>query len=98
MVIFDKNIYDDKCLSILDTNQFMKLDKNPSISYESKIQRTLRKIKSKFSTEEYKKFYPTGSNAGRFYGTAKVHKIYKNDKVDKLPLRPIVSNISTASY
>ena len=76
----------------------MKLDKNPSISYESKIQRTLRKIKSKFSTEEYKKFYPTGSNAGRFYGTAKVHKIYKNDKVDKLPFRPIVSNISTASY
>ena len=76
----------------------MKLDKNPTSSYESKIQRTLRKIKSKLSTEEYKKLYPTGSNAGRFYGTAKVRRIYRNDNVDKLPLRPIVSNIGTVSY
>ena len=98
VVILDKNIYVDKCLSILDINQFMKLDKNPTSSYESKIQRTLRKIKSKLSTEEYKKLYPTGSNAGRFYGTVKVHKIYRNDKVDKLPLRLTVSNIGTASY
>ena len=76
----------------------MKLDKNPTSSYENKIQRTLRKIKLKLSTEEYKKLYPTGSNAGRFYRTAKVHKIDKNDKVDKLPLHPIVSNIVTALY
>ena len=98
VVILDKIIYVEKCLSILDTNQFMKLDKNPTSSYESKIQRKLRKIKSKLSTEEYKKPYPTGSNAGRFYGTAKLHKIYRNDKVDKLALRPIVSSIGTASY
>ena len=76
----------------------MKLDKNPTSSYESKIQCTLRKIKSKLSAEKYKKPYPTGSSAGRFYGTAKVHKIYRNDKVDKLPLRPMLSNIGTASY
>ena len=55
-------------------------------------------MKSKLSTEEYKKLYPTGSNAGRFYGTAKLHIIDRNDKIDKLPLRPIVSNIGTASY
>ena len=98
VVILGKNIYVEKCLSILDTNQFMKLDKNPTSSYESKIQRMLRKIKSKFSTEEYKKLYPTGSIAGRFYGTAKLHKIDRNDKVNKLPLHSIVSNIGTASY
>ena len=40
-------------LSIQDTNQFMKLGKNPRSSYESKIQGTLRKVKSKLSTEEY---------------------------------------------
>ena len=76
----------------------MKLDKNPTSSYESKIQCTLRKIKSKLSTEEYKKFYPTGSNAGRFYGKAKAHEIFRNDTLDKLLFRPIVSNIGTASY
>ena len=75
----------------------MKLDKNSTSSYKSKIQRTLRKIKSKLLTEEYKKLYPTGYHAGRFYGTEKVHKIDRNDKVDKLPLHPIVSNIGTAS-
>ena len=41
VVILGKNIYVEKCLSILDTNQFMKLDKNPTSSYESKIQRML---------------------------------------------------------
>ena len=98
VIILDKNIYVEKCLSILDTKQFMKLDKNPTSLYESKTQQMLRKIKSKLSTEEYKKLYPTGSNAGRFYGTAKIHKIDINDKVDKLLLRRIVSNIGTASY
>ena len=44
-----------------------------------------------------RKLYPTGSNAGRFYGSAKVHEIDRNDKVDKLPLRPITSNIGKAS-
>ena len=43
-------------LSIQDTNQFMKLGKNPRSSYESKIQGTLRKVKSKLSTEEYNYF------------------------------------------
>ena len=43
VVILDKNIYVKKCLSILGTNQFMKLDKNPTSSYESEIQCKLRK-------------------------------------------------------
>ena len=76
VVTLDKTIYLEKCLSILGTNQFMKLDKNPLSSYESKIQRTLKKKqKSKLSTGEYKKPYPIGSNTDRFYGTAKVHQI-----------------------
>ena len=54
VVIIDKNNCVEKCLSILDTNQFMKLDKNPTSSYENKTQRRLRKIKSKLSTEESK--------------------------------------------
>ena len=52
VVILDKNIYNEKYLSILDINQFMKLDKNSTRSYETKIQRTLRKVKLNRSTEE----------------------------------------------
>ena len=32
-----------------------------------------------------------------FYGTAKVHKISENDTVDELSVRPIVSNMATAT-
>ena len=56
-------------------------------------------MKSKLFTErEYYQLYPTGSNAGKFYGTAKVHKLKQGDTVDHLPLRPIVSKCGTASY
>ena len=48
--------------------------------------------------QEYSKVYPTGSNAGKLYGTAKIQKLPESGTVDQLPLRPIVSNIGTASY
>ena len=58
----------------------------------------LRKMKSRFTLQEYNKVYPTRSNAGKLYGTAKIHKLPELGTVDQLPLRPIVSNIGTASY
>ena len=39
-----------------------------------------------------------GSALGTFYGTAKIHKLSPNDTINELPLRPIVSNIGTATY
>ena len=48
--------------------------------------------------EVYQKLYPTGSSPGKFYGTAKIHKLQPNQGVDELPLRPIISNIHTATY
>ena len=65
---------------------------------QSKIQRYLRKLKSKITKDEYSKLYPTGSKPGKLYGNAKIHKLSYNDTIDHLPLRPIVSNIGTASY
>ena len=38
------------------------------------------------------------TNPGRFCGTAKLHKLPPNDTMEGLPIRPIVSNIGTASY
>ena len=46
----------------------------------------------------YSKIYPTGSAPGKFYGTAKIHKLSPNDTINELPLRSIVSNIGTATY
>ena len=98
VVILDKTKYMDKCLSLLDNEQFIKLNTDPTKSIESKIQRAIRKIKNKISENEYKTIYPTGSAPGKFYGTAKIHKLKENDTVEELPLRPIISNIGTASY
>ena len=53
-------------------------------------------MKSRFTLQEYNKIYPTESNAGKLYGTAKIHKLPESGTVDQLPLRPIVSNIGTA--
>ena len=48
--------------------------------------------------QEYNKVYPTGSNAGKLYGTAKIHKLPESGTADQLPLRPIISNIGTTLY
>ena len=97
VVILDRPKYIDRCLSIVATKKFSKLEYDPTSKLESKVQRTLRKIKSKLPENVYKKLYPTGSYSGRFYGNAKVHKPSINN-VDDLRLRPIVSNIGTATY
>ena len=60
-------------------------------------------IKKDIGEETYKAIYPSGSNPGKFYGTAKIHKLSNENEmninnVDHLPLRPIVSNIGTATY
>ena len=39
----------------------------------------------------YKRLYPTGANAPKFYGLPKVHK-------ENIPLRPIVSSVGSVSY
>ena len=98
VVLLDKTKCVEKFFSIINTNKFKKLDKNPAVSYEVKIQRTFRKMKSRFTLQEYNKVYPTGSNAGKLYGNAKIHKLPESGTVDPLPLRPIVSNFGTASY
>ena len=97
VVILYRTKYIDKCLPMVGTKQFSKLDYGPTSKLESKVQRTLRKIKSKLHENVYKKLYPTGSYPGKFYGNAKVHKLSTNN-VDDLTLRPIVCNIATATY
>ena len=98
VVLLDKIKYGEKCFSIINTNKFKKLDKNPTVSYEAKIQRTLRKMKSRFTLQEYNKVDPTGSNAGKFYGTVNIHKLPESGTVDQLQLRRMISNVGTASY
>ena len=88
----------EKCLAVLNTEQFRKLNREPTKTTERKIQRILRKIASNLSTQEYSHLYPTGSCLGKFYAKAKIHGITSNDIVDQLPIRFIVLNTGTATY
>ena len=75
-----------------------KVKYRPNIKTEEKIQWVLQKIKRTFSALEYSTIYPKGLRPGKFYGIAKVHKLPQNGNVDQSPIRPIVSNIGTATY
>ena len=56
-------------------------------------------MKERLGPDTYNNIHPTASQPGRFYGTAKLHKLEEGSKeVDQLPVRPIISNIGTATY
>ena len=74
----------------------MRHDSTKSI--KNKIQRELRKLKTRLTIQEYRQLYLIGSDPSRFYGTAKLHKLPPNGTIEDLPIRPIVSNIGTTSY
>ena len=93
----NRDKYTEKCQQILNTNQFFKLNLDPTKTTERKVQNVWGKIESKFRSNEYKQ-YSTGSSPGKFYGTAKIHKLSQGDQVEKLPIRPIFFIIDTAIY
>ena len=45
-----------------------------------------------------KMLYTMSSKPGAFYGTAKVQKLKVGEGVDKITLKPVISNIGTATY
>ena len=61
------------------------------------MQWLLIKSKLKLPDNVYKRLYSTGSYPGKLYEIAKVQKLSPNNVYD-LTLRPVVSNIDTATY
>ena len=98
----DRTKYLEKGMMFLnDEVKFKKLAVDPTRLSEGRIQRTIRELfkNKKIKESEYRQLYPVGSCVGRFFGTAKIHKlISSNSNVDELPIRPIVSNLGTATY
>ena len=100
VVIMDSNKYTEKCMELINTNNFRKMECDNTKDVEKSVQEALLKIKGAIGEETYRQIYPSGSNPGKFYGTAKIHKVKSTDqdKISKLPIRPIVSNIGTATH
>ena len=86
-------------MEFLDSDQFVKLDNDPTKAFQTRVQNTLRKMKSSFDKKVYSKIYPSSSQPGLFFGLAKVHKVPNNSlNIADLPLRPVISNCGTATY
>ena len=66
VVILDTTKYTEKCMALLNTEYFKRLTTDPTAATEPKIDKVLRKIKSKFSEQEYKRLYPTDSATALF--------------------------------
>ena len=99
VVILNKTDYIKKCETILEGEEFLSLSSDPTSSFQTRVQIILRKMKSKFTKEEYSRIYPSSSQPGLFFGLAKIHKIKTEKKdVKDLPLRPVISNIGTSTY
>ena len=99
VVLMNKCDYVNKSKNFFDGIEFEELISDPTKSFQARVQRTLLKMKKKFTETEYKRIYPSSSRPGLFFGLAKVHKL-KNGctNVNELPLRPVISNIGTATY
>ena len=89
---------------IEDKSKFKLLNKDPTITRQTKLQKYLCSLKKKqiFNDVEYKQLYPVGSKVARIYGTPKTHKL-KGEKdvsiiLKKLKLRPIISSIGAYNY
>ena len=99
IVIMDRSKYVEKCLDLLQTDKFVVLPSDPTAQFEKRVQTCLRKMKSRLEPMTYSSIYPTSSRPGRFYATAKRHKLDESSRdVEQLPVRPIISNIGTATY
>ena len=95
----DRTKYVEKCLTFLQGRQFKKINVDPTKAFQSKVQRTLLTMKKSLDNKTYKKLYPSSSHPGLFFGLGKVHKLDENNRsVEALPLRPVISNIGTATY
>ena len=99
VVLLNKLDYINKSLTFLQGDALEDLTTDPTKTFQARVQRTLLNMKKKFTPVQYKRLYPSSSRPGLYFGLAKVHKLQNNSNdIKDLPLRPVISNIGTATY
>ena len=92
MVVLNKD-YIKKANHLLNQPTYKNMTEDPTSKQKARLIKLLKNIKAEggITEEKYKKMYPTGAGAPKFYGLPKIHK-------QDTPLRPIVSSTGTVSY
>ena len=65
VVIMSKSKYLEKYLTLLNSEQFVRLNEDPTKANERKVQIMLRKIKPNLTDQEYERLYSSGSPPGK---------------------------------
>ena len=94
MVVMGRHEYIKKARALLDDIKTYKpIPSDPTTKLKNKVVNILKIIKGEGNMDEntYKRVYPTGASAPKFYGLPKIHK-------EDVPLRPIVSSIRSVTY
>ena len=94
MAVMDRQEYIKKARALLeDTNAYRSIPSDLTTKLKNKLINILKKIKTEGNMDEntYRRIYPTGASAPKFYGLPKIHK-------KDVSLRPIVSNIGSVTY
>ena len=94
----DRSKYTEKYLEILSSKNVQLLRMTLQNYRNQKYVILERKLKSKVVDQENKHLYPTGSQPDKFYCTVKLHKFPIDGNLNNLPLRPVVSKITTSAY
>ena len=86
--------YNNKAQKLLeDRGTYKEIKTDPTNKLKNKLVSLLKKIKAEggISDQLYKKMYPTGTVAPKFYGVPKIHK-------RDIALRPNVSSRGSINY
>ena len=77
MVVMDRQEYIQKARVLLeDTNTYRPIPSDPTTKLKNKLVKILKKIETEGNMDEntYRRVYPTGTSAPKFYGLPKIHK------------------------
>ena len=92
LVVIDRAEYIKKAEELLKEKTYKKITEDPTVKQKNKLINILRNIKTEggLNEETYRRLYPTGAGSPKFYYLPKIHK-------SGIPLRPIMSSISTVT-
>ena len=92
IIVQDESRFKELEYNLESATTIQQCSKAPWILKESSISNYIRKyIRPLVEEKTYWKLMPRGSQPGRLYGMAKIHK-------EKCPLRPVLSAINTPEY
>ncbi|KAI5696865.1 hypothetical protein M8J75_001257 [Diaphorina citri] len=96
LIIMKADDYDNKIQDFLNTDSIVELNRDPTATLMKNIRQLLTKDNALFQYPM--KMYKMNSYPPILYGTLKVHKAGTDGNFASVPIRPVVSGMSSPTY